>query len=171
MNTLTPIGNPDDYRETEPEPVTFRATANKVTERFFGRRPGDTDLERGDNDPFSPGWADRYGRAGTGVQRTAEANEGEQDMDLPRYGELLFCPLTIQILKDMVANGTGDNRGTTAIKAPERAYNPSAPPRSTHIDTQTPPGTTETNTRDAPPQYDRAISTPAITGPPVVTNL
>jgi hypothetical protein len=80
MNTLTPIGNPDDYRERDP--VTFRGTANEVTDRFFGRRPGETDLERGDNDPFSPGWADRYGR--TGVQRTAE--DGELDMDLPRYG-------------------------------------------------------------------------------------
>lgn len=88
MNNLTPICNPDDYRETEP--VTFRGTANEVTERFFGRRPGETDLERGNNDPFSPGWADRYGRTGTGggVHRAAE--DGEPDMDLPRYGECIL---------------------------------------------------------------------------------
>lgn len=152
----------NENREEMSEPVTFRGTANEVTARFFGRPTGETDLERGD-----ALWAERYGRSGTGtgVQRTAEA--GETDTDLPRYGE--FYLLTIMLFAGVLwSDDTGDNRGTTAIKAPERAYNPSAPPRPDHIESQT---TTNETSRDAPPQYDRAISTPAITGPPVVTTL
>lgn len=62
--------------------MTFRETANNVTDRVFGpgRRQYDQDGE--EYVPFNR----RSTSRGVAVERVDD--EGEQDTDLPRYGEL-----------------------------------------------------------------------------------